>query len=152
MALTTADNCLGEIRRFALADIPGWGPWLLERLREKWPAISDATFVGKIRGFMGSNEFLFIRNDLAVGLATVMRDNMDGRPYVRAIFAFARDGAAQSSPGEKAITGLYRHMRSWAKSMRATRVYFSGRSDVGLSRRQTLLSAEKEAEIFSHID
>jgi hypothetical protein len=149
MALTTADNCFGEIRRFALADIPGWCPWLLEQLREKWPTISETTLVAKIRGWNAGNEFLFIRNDLAVALAVVLRDNMDGRPYVRAIFAFARDGAAQSSPGEHAIIALYRHMAEWAKSMRAIRVYFGGRSDVGLSRRQTLLSAEKEIEIFS---
>jgi hypothetical protein len=32
----------------------------------------------------------------------------------------------------------------WATSMRATRVYFSGRSDIGLSRRRTLLSAERK--------
>jgi hypothetical protein len=94
MALTTTVNCFGETRRFALADIPGWGSWLLGRLREKWPAISEANFLGKIHAWNASNEFLFIRNDLAVGLAVVMRDNMDGRLYVRAIFAFARDGAA----------------------------------------------------------
>ena len=80
-----------------------------------------------------------------------MHDNVDGRPYVRAMFAFARDGAPQSAVGEHAIVALYRRMREWAKSMRATRVYFSGRSDIGLSRRQTLLSAEKETEIFSTI-
>jgi len=78
-----------------------------------------------------------------------MRDNVDGRIYVRAMFAFARDSAEQSSPGERAIVALYRHMREWASSMRATRVYFGGRSDIGLSRRRTLLSAETETEIFS---
>ena len=126
-----------------------WGPWLLGRLREKWPTVSDASFLGKIRAWSASNEFLFIRNDFAVLLAIVMRDNVDARPYVRAMFAFAHDGAEQSSPGEHAIVALYRRMREWAKSMRATRVYYSGRSDIGLSRRQTLLSAEKETEIFS---
>jgi hypothetical protein len=40
-------------------------------------------------------------------------------------------------------------MREWAVSMRATLVYFSGRSDIGLSRRRALLSAEMETEIFS---
>jgi hypothetical protein len=154
--LTTRAQCddesFGEIRRFSLADISDWGPWLLERLREKWPTISDTTFVNKIRGYMGSNEFLFIRNDLAVGLAVVMRDNMDASPYVRAIFTFARDGAAQSSKGEKAINRLYREMEQWATSMRAKRIYFSGRSDIGFARRQMLLSAEKETEIFSTIE
>jgi hypothetical protein len=118
---------------------------------EKWPTIGDGSLFSKIRAWSASNEFLFIRNDLAVLLAIVMHDNVDGRPYVRAMFAFARDGAPQSSAGEHAIVALYRRMREWAKSMRATRVYFSGRSDIGLSRRQTLLSAEKETEIFSTI-
>ena len=142
-------NCLGTIRRFSLADMPDWRPWLIGRFREKWPAISQGSFHGKLNGWSASNEFLFIRNDLAVGLAVMMRDNVDGRTYVRAIFAFAREGAEQSSPGERAIIALYRRMREWATSMRATRVYFSGRSDIGLSRGQTLLSAETETEIFS---
>lgn len=129
--------------------MPEWTAWLLGRLREKWPTIGASSFLGKVRAWSGSNEFLFIRNDLAVLLGVVLRDNMDGRLYVRAIFAFARDGAKQSSAGEKAIVALYRHMREWATSMRATRVYFSGRSDIGLTRRRTLLSAETETEIFS---
>jgi hypothetical protein len=121
--------------------MPEWGAWLIGRWREKWPAISDPSFLGKIHAWSASNH-------LAVGLAVTMRDNMDGRPYVRASFAFARYGAVQSSPGEKAIVALYRHMREWTTSMRAAQVYFSGRSDIGLSRRQTLLGAEKETEIF----
>jgi uncharacterized protein YjiS (DUF1127 family) len=142
---------LGEIRRCTVVDMSEWGPWLLGCLVEKWPTIGDGSLFSKIRAWSASNEFLFIRNDLAVLLAIVMHDNVDGRPYVRAMFAFARDGAPQSSAGEHAIVALYRRMREWAKSMRATRVYFSGRSDIGLSRRQTLLSAEKETEIFSTI-
>jgi hypothetical protein len=143
------DGSFGQVRRFTPVDMPEWGPWVLRRLREKWPTISEGNLLGKVHAWSASNEFLFIRNDLAVGLAIAMHDNMDARLYVRAIFAFARDGAAQSSPGEKAIVALYRHMREWAKSMQATRVYFSGRSDIGLSRRLTLLSADKETEIFS---
>src|ERR1700756_3635108 len=96
-----------NIRRCTLVDMPEWRPWLLGRLREKWPMISDGSFLGKIHAWSASNEFLFIRNDLAVLLAVVMRDNVDGRPYVRSMFAFARDGAAQSSPGEHAIVALY---------------------------------------------
>jgi hypothetical protein len=134
-ATTTSTSSIGATTR---------GPWLLQRLREKWPTIGDGGFLGKIHAWNASNEFLFIRNDLAVALAVVMWDNVDRRPYVRAIFVFARDGAAQSSPGEKAIVALYRRMREWATSMRATRVYFSGRSDIGLSRRRTLLSAERK--------
>jgi uncharacterized protein YjiS (DUF1127 family) len=147
----TDEGSLGEIRRCTVVDMPEWGPWLLGRLREKWPTIGNGSLLGKIGAWSASNEFLFIRNDLAVLLAIVMHDNVDGRPYVRAMFAFARDGAPQSSASEHAIVALYRRMREWAKSMRATRVYFSGRSDIGLSRRQTLLSAEKETEIFSTV-
>jgi hypothetical protein len=79
--------------------------WLLDRLRKKWPTISEGSLRGKINYWSASNEFLFIRNDIAVGLAVAMRDNLDGRPYMRAIFTFARDDAEQSSLGEKAIVG-----------------------------------------------
>src|SRR5205823_1231264 len=123
------DRCdFGEVRRFTIVDMPSGGLWLLDRLRKKWPTISEGSLRAKITCWSTSNEFLFIRNDLAVGLAVAMRDNMDGRQYVRAIFTFARDGAPQSSLGEKAIVALYRHMREWAKSMRACRVYFCGKS------------------------
>jgi len=139
-----------QVCRFTV-DMPDWTVWLIGRLREEWPAIAEGSLLGKVRVWSGSNDFLFIRNDLAALLAVVIQDNVDGRPYVRAIFAFARDGAPQSSPGEHAIVALYRYMRVWATQMRATRVYFSGRSDIGLERRRTLLSAGQETEIFSTI-
>jgi hypothetical protein len=60
---------LGEIRRCTVVDIPEWGPWLLGCLREKWPTIGDGSLLGKIGAWSASNEFLFIRNDLAVLLA-----------------------------------------------------------------------------------
>ena len=139
-----------QVCRFT-ADMPDWTVWLIGRLREEWPAIAEGSLLGKVRVWSGSNDFLFIRNDLAALLAVVIQDNVDGRPYVRAIFAFARDGAPQSSAGEHAIVALYRYMRVWATQMRATRVYFSGRSDIGLARRRTLLSAEQGTEIFCTI-
>jgi len=37
-----------RIRRFTLADMAEWGAWLIGRLREKWPTISDGNFLGKI--------------------------------------------------------------------------------------------------------
>jgi hypothetical protein len=98
-----AADAPGDIRRFTLVDMPEWGSWLLGRMHGKWPTLGDGSFRGKIHAWSASNEFLFIRNDLAVGLTVRMHDNMDNRPYVRAIFTFARDGAAQSSAGERAI-------------------------------------------------
>jgi hypothetical protein len=72
------------------------------------------------------------------------RLDVDGRPYMRAIFAFARDGAPQSSSGEKASIAPYRHMREWAKSQRATRAglfrrairHWAGSASDALERRQ----------------
>ena len=67
-------------------------------------------------------------------LALGMHDNVDGRPYVRAMFAFVRDGAEQSSPGERAI--LDSPVPQDARM---------GEVDGGL------FSAERESEIFSTI-
>jgi hypothetical protein len=39
---------LGEIRRCTVVDMPEWGPWLLGRLREKWPTIGDGSLLGKM--------------------------------------------------------------------------------------------------------
>ena len=47
------DDSFGQIRRFTEADFPDYGPRLLDRLREKWPAISQ------IQGRNSTNEFLF---------------------------------------------------------------------------------------------
>ena len=50
----------GEVSRFTTADIPKYGPWLLPKLTQRWPQISQMTFSGWVMGWTAGNSFLFV--------------------------------------------------------------------------------------------
>ncbi len=119
---------LVQPRRWQLSDLD---PWLLERVNNRWLA-TEATWRGKLAGYAASNEFLFITNGEAVLLAETKRHAMTGKLIVMEVFAFCREANFKHDVwgledmqgfGAMALRALYRHMRDWAKSMDATRVY-----------------------------
>ncbi len=67
---TPAD--LARPRRFMAADLATHGAWLIPRMMKAYPELSEAAAVGWIKGFVVSNEYLFLRLDNAVALAQLM--------------------------------------------------------------------------------
>lgn len=61
-----------EIRRFMTADLSRHGPWLLPRMLKAYPDLTEQTAVGWIKGFVVSNEYLFLQQDNGVALAQLM--------------------------------------------------------------------------------
>ena len=125
---------LAQPRRWQLSDLD---PWLLERLNFRWLAM-EATWRGKLAGYAAGNEYLFITNGEAVLLAMNMRHAMSGKPVIMEVFAFCREANFKhdvygledpQGAGAAALRALYRHLREWAKSMDATRVYVGICSD-----------------------
>lgn len=67
---TPAD--IEQPRRFMAADLATHGPWLIPRMMKAFPELSEAAAVGWIKGFVVSNEYLFLRLASAVALAQLM--------------------------------------------------------------------------------
>src|SRR5690242_17137491 len=61
-----------EMRRFMTADLASHGAWMIPRMLKSYPELSEAAAVGWIKGFVHSNEYLFLRQDNAVALAQLM--------------------------------------------------------------------------------
>ena len=103
--------------RFSFGDLSDMGFWLLDRLRVKYPHVNDQNFVGRLRSFMDSSEFLFIRLKDAVGLAQRMCGPWDADVHVEEIFVWAR----KESGAREALT-IYDEISRWGKSMGAKEI------------------------------
>lgn len=60
------------ITRFMTADLAKHGPWLIPRLVKTYPELTEQTAVGWVKGFVPSNEYLFLQQDNGVALAQLM--------------------------------------------------------------------------------
>lgn len=105
------------ISRFRLADLDQWGEGLLERLVQRWPHISRPTFAGRIRQWMESNDFLFVKTDAAIALATRTYEGLDPRPIVYGIFIWPV--VPDRERAEPHIMALVRDIERWGRTMGA---------------------------------
>lgn len=121
-----------NVRRFSLGDLEDKGVWLLNRLRERYPHISEQMFAGWLRGEMLSNECFFVCSPRAVAMAQVLREPLQPQPYVKEVFVLAMDG------GEGEAAQMYGEFKRWAKHSGAERIEVGRFSDVPVSRLQSI--------------
>lgn len=140
--------------RFTLADMPAWGPWLVERLRTMNPEFRKEFWPGRIHGWMQANDHLFIRNERAVLLAASTPRVINGRLVIQEVFAWSRDAKPSvtrahglalenTDPAGRYVVLLYRHLREWARAQNAERLFIGQCSDLQPSYLMEALSAEK---------
>lgn len=135
-----------EVRKFTLADMNECGQWMLTRMREHWPAVSDANFAGHVRQIMGANDRLLVRTAQAVALADLTYEPFDPRPVVRVVFAWTfvkrehmpklegKDHEINQKvkqEGDRQVVRLVRACQAWAQNMRAKRVDLGQNLDLG---------------------
>lgn len=116
---------LCTIRKFGLPDMPLWGPKMLARLSVEHPHISQQAMHGRMVQWMSGNTYKFIRNELSVGVARAMTEELDSAPTVHVFllwFEQDRDGYA----GARAIC---RDFENWARMLRAHRIRYEGSID-----------------------
>lgn len=114
-----------SVHRFVLPDMDKAGSWLIARLQQKYPHLTDRGVSSWFRGIIESSEYLFIRRNRAVLLAQAIRDPLSPHPVVREIFCLAQDGGA-----DEAAT-LYGDLRRWADNLDASEIIVEQFSDVG---------------------
>jgi hypothetical protein len=61
-----------EMRRFSFADIQKHGHWLVPRMTKAFPELTENSAVGWLKGFVVSNEYLFLYQPTAVALFQLM--------------------------------------------------------------------------------
>lgn len=139
----TESPAYGEVTRFAEADVPKWGTWLLGRLRQRWPTLSDRTLTGQLREFSARNEYLFIKTGNAVALFMQVRDVMNPQPKVLGVFGFYTHRDHQEQ-----LVRLIRHAASWGKRANCRRVTFSEDWDMTPGVIKDRIKGEQRVEPF----
>jgi hypothetical protein len=145
----------GQIVRFTVQDMPAWGNWLLDRCGTAWPQFRREFWQQKFGPIIGSNDYLFIRNERCVLLIQATPRIMDGRIVLQEVFAWSRDAIPQKhrnnrilitdkeTESERHLLSLYRHARGWAKSMGAARLFVAQCSDMTPARLRDTLQADE---------
>lgn len=130
------------VSRFALGDVPTWGPWLIGEIVVNWPQISRQNHVSVLRGWISSNEHLFIRTSNSCALSVVVpHPFVGGESVVRGVFCWSR------FPDEKGhelhLVQLHRHTADWARSRRAVRFELFEKTDLSGSRADFFMRAKQ---------
>ena len=115
---------LVPLLRVSMPDLDAWGPWLLKRLKHRFPHLSDRMFHGWLRGCMESNEFLFVRSTNAIGLAQVVRSPLQPMADVMEVFVLLKE--EQIAEG----VAIYDEFRRWTLNMGARDLIVDNFTDV----------------------
>lgn len=94
-----------EVRRVARHDLDQMRPWLMARLQRKYPSGSEAQIFFFLCSAMGENDYWFVRNDVAIGLAVLQREPLR-RPSVREHFVLSLGYPGRAEEGERDEAGL----------------------------------------------
>jgi phospholipase C len=130
-----------EIRRVSRQDLDGLRPWLGARLAKLYPHATEPQVFWFLCSILSENAYWFVRNDVAIGMANLLRDPLS-RPRVVERFVLAigydgRDGDNEMDlpdvEADEAALTLYPSMIQWARSQECERVTVTVWSDAVLS-------------------
>ncbi len=114
-----------KVRRFEIADLSRHGGWIIKRLQQARPTLSDAQVMSWLKGVIYSSEFLFLYQDHGCACAqTVREETLGGAPVVRERFVFAEDGFQADA------ASFYSEFLQWAKNQQITTMIVEEMSDV----------------------
>lgn len=104
------------VRRFQTADLSTHAKWVLPRLLQAFPHLSEQQAAGWLRGVCDSNEHLFLRLPRAVGLAQVLGDHtLAPRQRVVERFVWCENPADKEQVAAAAL--LYDEFARWGKKL-----------------------------------
>ena len=119
---------LAPLRRFDLADFHRH-PWIFARLAKAYPEMGERYVAGWLRGLIYNNDFCFMYQEHAVGLAGLERAyGLQNRPLIVEKFVFAHDPANPEHVA--AAAEMYASFSKWAKSMDCDRMVVGQLTDV----------------------
>lgn len=118
-----------ETHRFFLPDFSELGVWLIGRLKQKHPTMTDAGLMSWLRSLIQSQDYLFIRRGSAVLLAQQIREGVDAGIIVKVLFSFCQSGNEQDG------AYLFDDLHRWATGLGAREVMIGDNNDIS----QTLI-------------
>jgi hypothetical protein len=120
----------GTVRRMEMPDLSQLQDWLAYRLHERHPEAAAAEIKGFLRNCITSNEWWFVRTELACGLAQLIRLPLESQPIVQDFFVFAMTPAEDDGSAADQAASIYPAMASWAAHQNASRLVIPRYSDV----------------------
>lgn len=107
--------------------------WLIPRLKDKWPRLSEEGVLFMLKAAIADNHILFLRTPDVVGLFDIMPGHvLESKPIVNERFVRQRGRHSQmkhdTGANEQGIA-LYRHVRDYGKSIRAREFNWGGDTD-----------------------
>lgn len=120
------------MERFNSPDLTVWGGWLLERLKEFYPHLTDQTLAGWLRASINSNEAHIVHSGMAIGMAQITHEPLEAQPSVKEVFVFCRssDDETEKQTALKQGAAIYSEFRRWGMSLGAKEFVGGGHSDV----------------------
>ncbi len=113
------------VRRFEIADLSRHGGWIIKRLQQARPTLSDAQVMSWLKGVIYSSEFLFLYQPHGCALAqTVREETLENKPVVRERFVFAEEGHAAEA------ASFYDEFLQWAKRQQIATIIVEEMTDV----------------------
>lgn len=105
-----------QIRRFGTADLASHAKWLIPRLLQAYPHLSEHMVGGWLQTICDSNGYMFLHLPRAVGLAQVSAAHtLAPRPLVREMLVWVEDPADAALVEEAAA--FYDEFARWGKAM-----------------------------------
>jgi hypothetical protein len=104
---------IAPIRRFEMADLSKHGLWLMKRLLQAFPDMTEQSAGGYIRSILYSNDSYFLFQEHAVALAQFVSGyDMRAKPVVQERFVFVENKSDDSQI--EAAADFYTEFYRWA--------------------------------------
>lgn len=119
---------IAPVRRFELADFHSH-PWVFARLAKAYPEMGERYVAGWLRGLIYNNDYCFLFQEHAVGLAALERAHgLQPRPLIVEKFVFAHDPTLPAHL--EAAAQMYDYFMKWAKTLGCDRMVVGQLTDV----------------------
>ena len=116
---------LPAVRRFEMADLSRHGGWIIKRMQQARPTLSDAQVMTWLKSLIYSSEYLFLYQDHGCACAqTVREETLGGAPVVRERFVFAEEGFQAEA------ASFYTEFQQWARNQGVTTIIVEEMTDV----------------------
>lgn len=109
-------NLAPIVRRFELPDLDRHGGWIMPRLTQAFPHLTERSAAGFLSSLIYNNEHLFLYQPHAVALAQVLSANaLANKPVVWERFVWVEDPKDKQQVADAA--SFYSEFQRWAKAM-----------------------------------